>query len=65
MKRMYSSLPERGFEPPEDKRRKFATCPICEDDIMEGDECYDIPNYGYCCARCIKDAHVWEAEVDD
>lgn len=65
MKRMYSSLPERGLEPPEDRRKVFAECPICEEPIREGDEAWDIPNYGYCCASCMRDAHIVEVEVDD
>ena len=60
---MYS-IPEPSLEPPEDRRRVFASCPICEEEIREGDEAYDIPDYGYCCARCIKSAHICEVEVD-
>lgn len=60
----YNNFPERPLEPPEDKRPVFAICPICDDEIRAGDEAWDIPNYGYCCERCIKDAHIIEVEVD-
>lgn len=58
-------MPERSLEPPEDKRKIFATCKICEEPIKEGDDAWDIPDYGYCCAGCIKDARIIEVEVDD
>lgn len=65
MKRtIFNSIPEPNLNPPEDKRRVFASCTICDDDILEGDDAWDIPNYGYCCARCIKGARIIEVEVD-
>lgn len=65
MKQTMFNIPEPNLEPPEDRRKIFASCPICEEPIREGDEAWDIPNYGYCCARCISDAHIHEVEVTD
>lgn len=64
MNRTIFNCPEPSYEPPEDSRRVFADCIICEDPIREGDDAYDIPNYGYCCARCIRSAKISEVEVD-
>lgn len=58
-------LIQAPLDPPEDTRRVFDSCAICEDPIFEGDDAWDIPNYGYCCERCIKDARIIEVEVDD
>ena len=60
---MYN-IPEPPLDPPEDKRKRVYSCAICDDDIREGDEYYDLPKLGKCCARCIDDAHCYEAEVE-
>ena len=59
------NIPEPNLEPPADKRRVVATCKICYEPILEGDDAYDIPDFGFCCTRCIKDARVNEVEVGD
>lgn len=61
----YNDIPERPLDPPEDTRRVFDCCAICGDEIREHDEAWDLPLLGYCCAKCIKNAHIWEVEVDD
>lgn len=58
-------VPELPLEPPEDRRPVYATCQVCEEPIRAGDDAWNIPNFGYCCERCIDDAHEIEVEVDD
>ena len=55
-------IPERPLDPPED--RVAFECEICEGDIYEGEEYYDIPGLGKCCTNCISDAHHYDAEAE-
>lgn len=55
--------PEPSLEPPEPKLRVAYICEICEEPIYEGDEYYDIADFGKCCAECISDAHHYDAEA--
>lgn len=57
----YYNVPERPLDPPED--RIAFECEICGGDIYEGEEYYDIPDLGKCCANCINDAHRYDAEA--
>lgn len=57
-------IPERPLDPPEDTRKRVYRCAICEGDIREGDDYYDIPELGPCCETCIKDAKRYEAEPE-
>lgn len=52
----YSWPPEPFLDPPEDPRDLIAECTICDDPIYEGEEHFDIPGFGYCCARCVEDS---------
>lgn len=61
---MSYNIPERNLEPPEDTRKIVCTCGICTDDILEGDEYYEIPELGFCCANCISECHHYEASLD-
>lgn len=58
------NIPERGLEPPEDRRKVVAECPICGEPIHEYDDCYDIPDLGLCCTRCIEATFVSEVTID-
>lgn len=60
----YYDTPERPLEPPEDKRRSVFSCAICEWDIFEGDDYYDIPSLGPCCVTCISESKRYDAELD-
>lgn len=55
---------DRHLDPPEDTRRAVYNCEICNEPILEGDEYYNIPNFGICCAECISDAHHYDAECE-
>ena len=39
------------------------TCSWCDDPIMEGEVCYDLDPYGWCCETCIK-SRMTTAEAD-
>ena len=56
---------EGPINPPEDTRKPVYTCAICENPIYEGDDFYDIPDYGCCCTECIDDCKRYDAEPDD
>lgn len=56
-------LPDYRLEPPEDNRRKVYTCAICDEDILEGDDYYDIEGFGKCCTNCINEARCYDAEI--
>ena len=56
--------PEPNLNPPEDTRRRVYRCAICGDDILEGDDYYDIYKLGPCCEACIEDSKCCEAELD-
>lgn len=60
----YFDIPERPLDPPEDRRARVYRCAICGEDILEGDDYYNIPGLGPCCEPCIDDAHRYEAELD-
>lgn len=55
---------ERPLEPPEDKRKCVYSCAICDGDILEGEDYYDLPELGFCCEECIKGCKRWDAEID-
>lgn len=59
-----SRIPEPSLDPPEDDRRVYGECVICEEDIMEYDDLYDIPSFGICCTRCIERARRIEVTID-
>lgn len=58
-------VPDLPINPPEDTRGVVYECALCEGSIREGDEYYDIPTLGVCCADCIEDARHYEAELDN
>jgi len=51
------------LDPPEDTRKRVYSCAICDHDILEGDDYYDIDNLGPCCEDCINDAKRYDAEL--
>ena len=62
--------PERSLEPQPDTRRVFAQCEFCGEDIMEGDEYFDLRcptnwKYHYVCAACMDNAHYYAAECEE
>lgn len=61
---------ERSLEPQPDTRRVFAQCEFCGEDIMEGDEYFDLcvptnRKYHYVCTTCMDNAHHYDAECAD
>lgn len=60
----YYDIPERPLDPPEDKRKRVYSCAICNEDILEGDDYYDVPTLGPCCETCIEDSKCYDAELD-
>ena len=59
------NISERPLDPPEDTRARVYTCKICGEEILEGDDYYDIPGLGVVCCTCIDDARQYDAELDD
>lgn len=57
-------LNESHLNPPEDTRKEVYSCAICDEPIREGDEYYDIPDYGKCCTDCMNNCHHYDAELD-
>lgn len=57
-------LPDYNLDPPEDTRKRVYRCAICDEDILEGDDYYDIPKLGPCCEACIDDTRCYNAELD-
>lgn len=47
------NVPEKGLEPPEDRRQVYADCSVCEEPIKEFDDCVELPNQQCICMRCI------------
>lgn len=47
-------VPDHDLEPPADKRRAVYSCGICKEDILEGEDYYDLPELGECCTRCVE-----------
>lgn len=60
----YYDIPEYHLDPPEDTRKCVHRCRICDGEIREGDDYYDIPNLGPCCEECINESKRYEAEPD-
>ena len=60
----YNDIPERPINPPEDTRAVVYKCEICGEEILEGDDYYDIPGYGICCEDCIKETKRYSAELE-
>lgn len=60
----YPFQPERPLDPPEDTRKQVHECNLCSWGIYEGDDYYDIPELGPCCATCIDEAKRFDAELD-
>jgi hypothetical protein len=58
--------PERPLEPPEDRRPVYGRCACCEEEIREGDDCWDFRPFGgqLYCEYCADDAHKIEVEVE-
>lgn len=57
-------------EPPEDTRRVFAQCEFCGEDIVEGDEYFDLSiptNYQFhhVCVSCMNNWHYYDAESEE
>lgn len=53
---------EGGYlEPPEDNRKVCCTCTFCKEDILEGDEYYELLGE-IICESCMQEAHHY-AEV--
>lgn len=61
----YFDVPDYRLDPPEDKRKRVYRCAICGDDILEGDDYYDIPKLGKCCEACIDDCKCLDAELPE
>lgn len=64
MNHYYASIPERPLTPPEDDREIVCSCAICGEDLLEGDEYYDLPKLGICCEHCVEDCHHYDLEYD-
>lgn len=60
----YYNIPERRLDPPDDTRKTAYTCKVCGRAIKEGDEYWDIPEFGQCCETCIDGAHHYDAEAE-
>lgn len=60
----YYNIPERPLEPPEDKRAVVCRCIICEGEIREHDDYYNIPDLGPCCEECIEESKCYDAELE-
>lgn len=60
----YYDIPERRLDPPEDTRRVVYHCELCGEEILEGDDFYDIDGLGICCEECIKNSWRSDAELD-
>lgn len=60
----YYNFPEAPINPPEDTRAVVYTCTLCDCEILEGDDYYDIEGFGPCCEDCIKDAKRHDAELN-
>lgn len=61
----YYNVPDRPLEPPADTRSRVYGCAICNAEILEGDDYYDIPGLGPCCEECIDDAKRLCAELPE
>lgn len=59
----YYDIPERPLDPPEDTRKCAYRCRICEGEILEGDDYFDIPDLGPCCEECIAESKRHDAEA--
>jgi hypothetical protein len=60
----YYNVPERPLDPPEDKHKVVYRCRLCDGEIREGDDYYDIPDRGPCCEACIDDSKRYDAELE-
>lgn len=49
---------DRHLDPLEDDRPIYCTCFICGEEILDGDEYYEIADYNVC-ESCIEDAHTY------
>ena len=57
--------PELPLEPPEDTNDKVAfRCNWCGNEILEGEEFYDIPLLKRVCTTCMDNWHHYDAEPD-
>ena len=65
MKRIFnfSNAPERGLEPPEDRRQVYADCDVCGESIKEFDDCVELPNHQHICMHCINKYTKLEVEI--
>lgn len=59
------NIPEPPIDPPEDKRKRVYSCAICDGEILEGEDYYDIPGLGPCCEECIEGAKCYDAELEE
>ena len=60
----YLDIPDYNLDPPEDRRTVVYRCRICDGEIREGDDYYDIPGLGPCCETCIDESKCYDAEPD-
>lgn len=60
----YYDIPERPLDPPEDRRAVVYRCRICDGEIREGDDYYNVPGLGPCCEECIDESKRYDAELD-
>ena len=58
------NIPELPLEPPEDTRRVYAYCKVCEEPIMEHDECREYPKVGCICEDCTSKYYKGEVVLD-
>ena len=58
-------VPDYNLDPPEDTRRRVYSCAICGNDIIEGEDYYDLPKLGKCCEDCVRDCKCYEAEIEE
>lgn len=59
----YYDIPERPLDPPEDTRAVVYRCRICDGEILEGDDYYNVPGLGFCCEECIDESKCYDAEI--
>ena len=48
---MDTSFREPRLEPP--KQKAVHTCSWCDEPIYEGEDCWDLSPYGWCCKDCM------------
>jgi len=59
---METSFREPNLNPPEP--RVAHQCSWCDEPIYEGEDCYDMRPYGWCCKYCLEDRLTVAGEYD-